>query len=195
MFDIKWIRENPDAFDDGLAKRGLDPASETIIELDKARREAQTHAQAVQEKRNKLSKQIGVAKSKGEDAEDLLKEVSASKKSQEAAENINRQFAEQVYNIWSDWVFWAIPHKDRVRGVKTPLNLPDGTPAAIRGIGAVGGISTAQLWVAPAATETASTRPCTDLATELEVVVPSPSWPSKFCPQHATLPVLSTAQP
>ena len=91
MFDIKWIRENPDAFDDGLAKRGIKPVSASIIKLDKARREAQTHAQAIQEERNKLSKQIGIAKSKGEDAEALLKEVSASKKSQEAAENIERE--------------------------------------------------------------------------------------------------------
>ncbi|MCZ6863157.1 MAG: serine--tRNA ligase [Alphaproteobacteria bacterium] len=91
MFDIKWIRENPGAFDDGLAKRGLDPTSETIIDLDKTRRKAQTHAQAIQEERNKLSKQIGTAKSKGEDAEALLKEVSASKKSQDAAENIERE--------------------------------------------------------------------------------------------------------
>ncbi len=91
MFDVKWIRENPDAFDDGLAKRGLEPASAPIIELDKARREAQSKAQAIQEERNKLSKQIGIAKSKGEDAEALLKEVSASKKSQEAAENIERE--------------------------------------------------------------------------------------------------------
>jgi len=65
----------------------------------------------------------------------------------EASEAINRRFAEQVYNIWSDWVFWSIPHKLRVHGVKTPLLLPDGTPSAIRSIGAVGGISLTQLWV------------------------------------------------
>ena len=91
MFDIKWIRENPDAFDDGLAKRGLEFAGARIIELDKARREAQTRAQAIQEERNALSKRIGIAKSKGEDAQALLKEVAASKKSQEGAENIARE--------------------------------------------------------------------------------------------------------
>ncbi len=91
MFDIKWIRENPDAFDAGLAKRGLDPASASLIDLDKARRGAQTEAQAIQEERNKLSKQIGIAKSKGEDAEALLTEVAASKKSQEAAETLARE--------------------------------------------------------------------------------------------------------
>jgi peptide/nickel transport system substrate-binding protein len=65
----------------------------------------------------------------------------------EAAEAINRRFAEQVYNIWSDWVFWSIPHKNRVHGVQTPLLLPDGTPSAIRSIGAVGGVSLTQVWV------------------------------------------------
>ncbi|MHA1536332.1 MAG: serine--tRNA ligase [Alphaproteobacteria bacterium] len=86
MFDIKWIRENPDAFDDGLAKRGLDPMSAPLIALDKTRREAQSDAQAIQEERNRLSRQIGIAKSKGEDASELLKEVAASKKSQEGVE-------------------------------------------------------------------------------------------------------------
>ena len=103
MFDIKWIRENPDAFDAGLAKRGLEPASAHIIELDKARREAQSKAQAIQEERNKLSKQIGIAKSKGEDAESLLKEVAASKKSQEVAENLARDLAKQVIEYLIDF--------------------------------------------------------------------------------------------
>ena len=108
MFDIKWIRENPDAFDAGLAKRGLDPASAPVIALDKARREAQTKAQAIQEERNKLSKEIGLAKSKGEDAEALLKEVAASKKSQEAAENLTRERSAEI--------------KDSLMGIP---NLPD----------------------------------------------------------------------
>jgi peptide/nickel transport system substrate-binding protein len=66
---------------------------------------------------------------------------------QEAAETINRRFAEQVYNVWFDWVQWAIPHESRVHGVQTPLALPDGTLAATSGIGYPGGISEAQLWV------------------------------------------------
>ena len=38
MFDVKWIRENPEAFDNGLAKRKLDPMSSEIVKLDEARR-------------------------------------------------------------------------------------------------------------------------------------------------------------
>ena len=87
MHDIKWIRENPDAFDAGLKTRGLEPQSAPLIALDKARREAQTRAQEIQQERNALSKQIGAAKSKGEDASELLEKVSASKAAEEAAES------------------------------------------------------------------------------------------------------------
>jgi len=86
MHDIKWIRENPEVFDEGLRKRGLEPQSAPLVALDKARRDAQTRAQEIQQERNALSKQIGIAKSKGEDAADLLKKVSASKEQEEAAE-------------------------------------------------------------------------------------------------------------
>jgi len=87
MHDIKWIRENPEAFDEGLKKRGLEPQSAALIALDKTRREAQTRAQEIQQERNALSKQIGMAKSKGENATDLLEKVSASKAAEEAAES------------------------------------------------------------------------------------------------------------
>ena len=86
MFDIKWIRENPDAFDAGLARRGLPAAAQGLVDLDKARREAETRAQEIQTERNALSKQIGVAKSKGEDATEILAKVSESKDAQAAAE-------------------------------------------------------------------------------------------------------------
>jgi peptide/nickel transport system substrate-binding protein len=65
----------------------------------------------------------------------------------EAAQEINQRFAEQVYNIWFDWVFWTIPHKPEVHGVQTPIALPDGSPSAVRSIGVIGGISTMQLWL------------------------------------------------
>ncbi|HEY6335018.1 MAG TPA: serine--tRNA ligase [Alphaproteobacteria bacterium] len=75
MHDLKWIRENPDAFDRALAGRGLDPASNAILELDARRRAAQTAFQELQARRNELSRQIGEAKRKGEDVEALTAEV------------------------------------------------------------------------------------------------------------------------
>jgi seryl-tRNA synthetase len=87
MFDVKWIRDNPQAFDRGLARRGLKAESETVLEFDRVRREAQTAAQAIQEERNALSKQIGAAKSKGADAAPLMARVGQLKDELAAAED------------------------------------------------------------------------------------------------------------
>ena len=86
MFDIRWIRENPDAFDAGMARRGLGPQSPELLALDAKRRDAQTRAQELQTERNALSKQIGQLKSKGEDASEIMAQVSESKDAQAAAE-------------------------------------------------------------------------------------------------------------
>src|ERR1700688_1064687 len=61
MHDIRAIRENPEAFDEGLLRRGLSPRAETLIALDEKRRAAILALQSAQERRNAVSKQIGVA--------------------------------------------------------------------------------------------------------------------------------------
>ena len=87
MFDIKWIRDDPEAFDAGLARRGLDPQSPALLALDQTRREAQTRAQELQTRRNELSKIIGRARAAGENTEAEIQEVASSKKEQAAAED------------------------------------------------------------------------------------------------------------
>ena len=64
MFDIRWIREEPEAFDTAMKRRGLDPLSADILALDARRREAQTELQTLQTRRNEASKAIGEAKRK-----------------------------------------------------------------------------------------------------------------------------------
>ncbi len=86
MFDIKWIRDHPDAFDEGLSRRRLDPESARLIGLDKKRRQALTRTQEIQSARKKLAKEIGAAKAKGEDGAELIAQVSRSKAEQAAAE-------------------------------------------------------------------------------------------------------------
>jgi seryl-tRNA synthetase len=87
MFDIRWIRENPDAFDAALTRRpGQSPMAEALVALDAKRRAAQTRAQEIQTERNALSKQIGAAKARGEDAAPILAKVAASKDAETAAE-------------------------------------------------------------------------------------------------------------
>ncbi|HYM03673.1 MAG TPA: serine--tRNA ligase [Stellaceae bacterium] len=86
MFDLKWIRENPEAFDRGLGRRGLPPAGPGVIELDREWRARQTAAEQLQAERNKLSKEIGAAKAQGRDAADLVRRVAESKEQQAAIE-------------------------------------------------------------------------------------------------------------
>lgn len=61
MYDIKWIRENAALFDEGRARRGLEPLSEKLISLDDTRKAAIAGLQAAQERRNGASKEIGQA--------------------------------------------------------------------------------------------------------------------------------------
>jgi len=92
MHDIAFIRQNPDAFDAGLTKRGAEPAAALILALDTRRREAQTALQQAQSRRNDASKLIGQAMAKGDkDAAEALKaEVAAIKESMPAQEEAER---------------------------------------------------------------------------------------------------------
>jgi seryl-tRNA synthetase len=79
MFDLAWIREHPDAFDQGLARRGLEPQATAVLDLDRKRRAAQTALQERQERRNAVSKEIGFGKQNGADTGQLEGEVAALK--------------------------------------------------------------------------------------------------------------------
>jgi seryl-tRNA synthetase len=61
VHDIKTIRDNPEAFDAGLARRGLEPLAAKLLTLDDARRAAIAELQKAQERRNAASKEIGQA--------------------------------------------------------------------------------------------------------------------------------------
>lgn len=88
MHDIRLIRENPEAFDAGLARRGLPPQAASLIALDEARRAAVTEVQVAQSRRNEASKLIGAAMAKGdrEGAEAIKAEVAALKDAMPALE-------------------------------------------------------------------------------------------------------------
>ena len=62
MHDIRLIRDNPTAFDAGLARRGLAPLAATLIALDETRRAAIAATESAREKRNAASKEIGQAR-------------------------------------------------------------------------------------------------------------------------------------
>ena len=78
MLDIKWIRDNPDAFLKGLTSRGFDDPQATlnrILSLDEQRRTTIQQLQEAQARRNAASKEVGHAKaSKDETKAEALKE-------------------------------------------------------------------------------------------------------------------------
>lgn len=93
MHDIRFIRETPEAFDTGLARRGLAPQSGEILALDQELRALLTEMQQAQARRNEASKQIGQAKAqKNEElAQSLMAEVAALKERLPALEEKERE--------------------------------------------------------------------------------------------------------
>jgi len=93
MLDIKWIRENPEALDAALAKRGAEPQSQSLIALDEKRRSVVQSAQDMQTRRNAASKEIGAAMAQKnmELAEKLKAEVAEIKTALPAAEDEERE--------------------------------------------------------------------------------------------------------
>ena len=93
MYDIKWIRDNAEAFDRGRQRRGLEPLAEALLALDDKRRAAIAKSQAAQERRNAASKEIGAALKAGDAslAKALKVEVGELKESLTAFETEERE--------------------------------------------------------------------------------------------------------
>lgn len=93
MHDIKLIRDNPDDFDKGRLRRGLDPLSQELLRLDDIRRAAILELQKAQERRNAASKEIGIALKawEGLRADALKAEVAEIKEKWESLEQSERE--------------------------------------------------------------------------------------------------------
>ncbi len=93
MLDIKWIRENPQALDEALGKRGAEPMAATLLALDEKRRAVIQKLQDMQSRRNAASKEIGaaMAQKNTELAERLKSEVATIKDTMPAAEQEERE--------------------------------------------------------------------------------------------------------
>ena len=93
MHDIRLIRDNPQAFDAGLARRGIEPLSAEILAMDASLRALQTEMQAALARRNEASKLIGQAMAQGDKdkAEALKAEVAGLKTALPAQEEAERE--------------------------------------------------------------------------------------------------------
>src|ERR1043166_8056215 len=111
MHDIKWIRENPDAFDQALARRNLSGddkarfSSRAILRLDEDRRKTIHQVEQWQERRNRLSKEIGAAKKAKDEAKaaELMTEVSRLKSDiTHAGEQVVGKIDKQLTDLLSE---------------------------------------------------------------------------------------------
>ncbi|AJE46336.1 serine--tRNA ligase [Celeribacter indicus] len=85
MHDIKAIRENPDAFDAAMARRGLSGVSSEVLAIDEARRARIQAAEEAKADQNRASKEVGAAKARGDEAEfERLRALVAAKKEEVA---------------------------------------------------------------------------------------------------------------
>ena len=93
MHDIRAIRENPQDFDEGMRRRGLSPRAESLVALDEKRRAAILALQTAQERRNAVSKQIGLAMARKDTvaAEDYRAEVAGLKATMPELEAAERE--------------------------------------------------------------------------------------------------------
>ena len=98
MHDLKYIRENPQAFDAALIRRGAAPVATSVLTLDENRRALLTEMQNAQARRNEASKAIGAAMGKGDTAtaEALKAEVAALKDTLPALEEQERAAGEEL---------------------------------------------------------------------------------------------------
>ncbi|MCB5177002.1 serine--tRNA ligase [Microvirga lenta] len=101
MHDIRSIRDNPAAFDQGLRNRGMEPLSERLIALDDRRKSAVSALQSALERRNAMSKEIGQAKAKKDEAraQELMAEVARLKESVPQLEQEEREASRELESL------------------------------------------------------------------------------------------------
>ncbi len=107
MFDIKWIKDNPNIFDEAMRLRGNSTKADDLLKLDNARKEHIAKLQEAQTRRNAASKEIGAAMGKGDKdlAEKLKSEVAELKQLIQSGEEEDRRIGAEIMNVMS-----AIPN-------------------------------------------------------------------------------------
>ena len=87
MIDIQTLRKDPDGVAKRLATRGpaaFDPSR--FQDLENRRKQLQTEVEQAQASRNRIAREIGQAKAKGQDAKDLMAQAEQSKAFLESSE-------------------------------------------------------------------------------------------------------------
>mgnify|MGYP000261162448 CR=1 FL=1 len=120
MYDIKWIKENIDVFDKAMVKRGVASVSKQVVKLYDEYVNLIAKLQDLQSERNTLSKNIGIKKSKGDDASKDMKAVSDLKSSivsfQEESNSLQNQITKMLEIVPN------MPSKDTPVGIDDNYN-------------------------------------------------------------------------
>lgn len=110
MHDIKFIRENPEIFDDGMKRRGLAPISDEILQHDLEVRANKTKLQELQTLSNEWAKKIGQLKSQGKDASEAIEKSKQFKKELQDLKNaIEASENDEVKQI-SESLLYSLPN-------------------------------------------------------------------------------------
>lgn len=100
MIDLKWIVENPEAFNKAMEKRGYNMTAEKIIELNDKRKASIAELQNLQSQRNSISKEIGILKSQKKDASELMaKADEIAKQMDELKQAQDDKNSDELYQI------------------------------------------------------------------------------------------------
>ncbi len=115
MYDIKWIKDNIDDFDKAMKLRGINSISKTVVNLYNDYIDLIAKLQNFQNKRNSLSKNIGLKKSKGEDASEEIKEVADLKLSISSFQDKSNSLQNKIQKMLE--VVPNLPSEDTPEGI------------------------------------------------------------------------------
>ncbi|MCX7337952.1 MAG: serine--tRNA ligase [Alphaproteobacteria bacterium] len=102
MFDLRFIRNSPDLFDAGLVRRGQQPLSASILELDEQHRTFLTGLQTLQACRNQLAKDFGKTKREGGDVSALTEQSEEIKEKISELEGLVQSLEGELHTILSE---------------------------------------------------------------------------------------------
>jgi seryl-tRNA synthetase len=134
MYDIKWIRDNPEAFDRGLTRRGLKPLSQHLLSIDNLRRARTRVLEDYQSRRRKASDEIHQAMARKDAAteEKLRAEVAECKNSIATIEAEQKKAAEELKNALAEIPNLPFDEPDVPTGVDASSNRVEHEFGAVR---------------------------------------------------------------
>lgn len=120
MLDIKYIRDYPDFVREGIAKKGETDRVDTVLSLDLHRRELLQKAEALKNRRNVVSEEVGKLKRAGQDASSFILEMDSVKNEIKSIDDETRKVEDELQRLML--TIPNIPHPSVPVGTKPDDN-------------------------------------------------------------------------